>query len=1169
MPPAAVVQGMSPNPDQGLGVSLMLGTDYESKKHKLNQELQLDYQHYIAKKKDLKPREPLPQPQGLSLPINEKISAQEKLREERSKEYNLFLQEQAQLKGLRRETPPVTSKPGQVHASDADWISSPASPLPIGTHNNPHPPPREHPRSRRDAATLTESLDNAKRTGTRRPAYQGRRRWQIYQLKEPYSSEEELSTDREEELEFKHRRRRERHSSERDHRANRAPLDTKEVEDLGAGDQNNSELVGKSDPQMPDSMRTAARPRPATSENKAEFATGLMIGAAEERTASQIRKEQYRRELLKQIAEQQINKMRDKKLELRVAATGATDPEKESDRIKQFRAVNRQYGDRWRDVSYKPGVDLEAAGKDLNLRPKEDKPSVDTDQRAGMGKPHMDDSSTSLNLHTGKKTVAAAQDVSLLDYFSEVYHRDFSNTLGDLAIPRVTAAPPPAPPTVANDYKTPHDAAYYYYGTRNPLDGPPEVLQQSGNFHSPHKRPPPLRPAEATDQHRSSPLHFGELPEDKARQRRESALIYQEALRQQIKEREERKRREKEERERYDSKKEAEMMAYNPWGKSGGGAPIKDQKGNLVSDLNQMHRINEESYRNPVSRNGGQMQSVSTRDGDTPRSEARAPLSHQISGFGDQPTPQQLHMQSRYKEDLQRQIEENKRKQEEERERMRAEEEKEEKRLAEQRARMQRGYDEEQRRQEKVKVTSRAEARAPLSHRTSGFGDQPTPQQLHMQSSYKEDLKRQIEENKRKQEEERERMRAEEEKEEKRLAEQRARMQRGYDEEQRRQEKVKLHRLENTKEEKRLREEQEIEKRVSDSSRDGGEKREQLSNEREPSPPIPTLQRRQTNLVAPRPPSVVSQLSSRTERSVSAPHSRQVPVKPPQPQDRQQEVIRELSALRRYLRKEQRQLETQLDQTDRQESRSTPPSRPRGRPRVDAFESQHKRDVRPSTRSPSSAAERVNVEHFREFNRLKYRDTASREEVRHMYPDPPADAQSLDIQQQALLREQQRKIRLMKREEDRDLLEQRLSSHPPRNKPGHYIHRDSNLPSETAFIDFYSGDGCEERIDEQRRLQASAEHRERTAPWRRHDEGVVSINHQQGNGRQDSGDHSSRSEVDVSSLCSALERRVSVDTVATDPWLRPGTSDAAKHSGCGEKPTIRMDTPPWLTHRVT
>lgn len=35
-----------------------------------------------------------------------------------------------------------------------------------------------------------------------------------------------------------------------------------------------------------------------------------------------------------------------------------------------------------------------------------------------------------------------------------------------------------------------------------------------------------------------------------------------------------------------------------------------------------------------------------------------------------------------------------------------------------------------------------------------------------------------------------------------------------------------------------------------------------------------------------------------------------------------------------------------------------------------------------------------------------------------MYPDPPTDAQNLDIQQQALLREQQRKIRLMKREQE-------------------------------------------------------------------------------------------------------------------------------------------------------
>lgn len=33
-------------------------------------------------------------------------------------------------------------------------------------------------------------------------------------------------------------------------------------------------------------------------------------------------------------------------------------------------------------------------------------------------------------------------------------------------------------------------------------------------------------------------------------------------------------------------------------------------------------------------------------------------------------------------------------------------------------------------------------------------------------------------------------------------------------------------------------------------------------------------------------------------------------------------------------------------------------------------------------------------------------------------------------------------------------------------------------------------------------------------------------------------------EADMSSLGSAMGRRVSVDTVATELWLRPGTSDA-------------------------
>lgn len=58
-------------------------------------------------------------------------------------------------------------------------------------------------------------------------------------------------------------------------------------------------------------------------------------------------------------------------------------------------------------------------------------------------------------------------------------------------------------------------------------------------------------------------------------------------------------------------------------------------------------------------------------------------------------------------------------------------------------------------------------------------------------------------------------------------------------------------------------------------------------------------------------------------------------------------------------------------------------------------------------------------------------------------------------------------------------------------------------------------------------------------------------------------------EVDVLSLRSALERPVSVETVATEAWLRPGTSDAVKRSGSKERPGSRRDAPPWLTHRIT
>jgi centrosome and spindle pole-associated protein 1 len=66
------------------------------------------------------------------------------------------------------------------------------------------------------------------------------------------------------------------------------------------------------------------------------------------------------------------------------------------------------------------------------------------------------------------------------------------------------------------------------------------------------------------------------------------AKEYQEELQRQVREKQMQKQREKEEKERTDKKMLMETMNYNPFGRSGGGAPIKDKDGNVVADLSQV-----------------------------------------------------------------------------------------------------------------------------------------------------------------------------------------------------------------------------------------------------------------------------------------------------------------------------------------------------------------------------------------------------------------------------------------------------------------------------------------------------------------------------------------------------------------------------------------------------
>ncbi|XP_062336348.1 centrosome and spindle pole-associated protein 1 [Osmerus eperlanus] len=1185
------------------GLSWQLGAEYEMKKQRLQQELRLEFRNYASQDKDLNVGEPGPQPQYLSLPIGERRSAKNRLRDERNTEYNDFLKRAAGQGNIKRTS--VT----QVPASEAVCFEAPASPSPF-----PEAQPklqssrREHNLSRRDAATLTERgrargvRGSRSGAGTRAGAWgaapQGRRRWDTHRAeesledwerrrrqrgrREEYSSTEESYTDEEEEEqeEFLYRRRprqsKESHYTGRrerriNHKPERIVREQREVKRVDREEDKRAEIrkalsaTSNHKLEMPASMRVSERSRSAANKDKAEFATGLMIGVAEGDLATQRRKDRYRQDLLEQMAEQQRNKKKEKELELRVAATGAIDPEKQPDRIKQFGAVNRDYESRRPDIPYRPGVGLDALGTNHNPRPREEKPSLGRADRGPPEKPRVafPPPSVDYSAALGQLAAGAAVGSSLGMGVPGVappnhnFHMGLSSTLGEMVAPRIAGVPPPLPPSLTNTYRTPYDEAYYYYGARNPLDPSLSYYEPpGGGVHPmvyPHMPPggppppgPPVRPGVPGQHGAAFPgLGVGMVPGERSHQSKENLLSYQEALRQQIQEREERKRRDREEKDRYDTKLEAEMKAYDPWGRGGAGAPLRDTTGNLISDLHRMHRTNEEAYINPESRTRRLAQIPLGRCHPSPRTEA--PSAHTVSGSS-------LAQPSQFA-------------------------------------------------------------------RGNMFTDKPTAQQIHDQDTYKDFLQKQIEEKRHKEAESRERTRREEEQEERRLAEQRALMQQEYEVEQ---QKKKLKEMEHSAKNEELIRQAEERRREAERGRREEEEREalRLQHERQskqaslaqrvPSPPIPALQKKQSKQHPPRPPSSVSQLSSRTvsARSISASHSPPVPARRNhlRATEEQPGVISELSVMRRRLLSEQRRLEDQLEQKVRAEPDTPPPSRHRGRPPVDIFDMARLR-AQVSQRATSGAAPAVahgNMQNIREFNQLKYRDSASREEVRHVYPDPPGDERSLDIQQQALLREQQRTLRTLRRRGGDDVFEQpeeRQKVHQLREKPGHSYNRLRAQGSDSALIDWPEGKTAPVPVHSaQSSRQASAQDRARARdrrPARRgpfqdelgapdlrgerydHQTDAQSLNsitsldipgvrvHNQaritrldhlddnnwgtGGLSGDNGDNFS-----LRSSPYTPHRRVSEETVATEAWLRPGTSDTVT---CGMAGGNRRDRP--------
>eukprot|EP00946_MAST-07B_sp_MAST-7B-sp1_P004236 g4236.t1 len=78
---------------------------------------------------------------------------------------------------------------------------------------------------------------------------------------------------------------------------------------------------------------------------------------------------------------------------------------------------------------------------------------------------------------------------------------------------------------------------------------------------------------------------------EEVRMKREQQNAYVNQLELQIMERKARERKAKELDEAAERRAEAEARRYNPWGRGGGGAPLQDEYGNMITDLRDLHQV--------------------------------------------------------------------------------------------------------------------------------------------------------------------------------------------------------------------------------------------------------------------------------------------------------------------------------------------------------------------------------------------------------------------------------------------------------------------------------------------------------------------------------------------------------------------------------------------------
>lgn len=163
---------------------------------------------------------------------------------------------------------------------------------------------------------------------------------------------------------------------------------------------------------------------------------------------------------------------------------------------------------------------------------------------------------------------------------------------------------------------------------------------------------------------------------------------YRAELNRQMREKEESKLKAKLKRDMEDSKKETEV--YDPFGKGGCGAPVRDQHGNLVADLKQMRKLNQERL-NLSTSPSHQVASDGEQSTDSPRTVFT------YDKVEDQTQNQSAHMT--YRDFLKQQVEEKERKKEKEKRQQMMEEQRELDRLEKERKKLEEDFKHERERE--------------------------------------------------------------------------------------------------------------------------------------------------------------------------------------------------------------------------------------------------------------------------------------------------------------------------------------------------------------------------------------------------------------------------------------------------------------------------------------